>query len=757
MGIKFGGLIGNSTAPVSGAAPGIWDFRDAYNAMRLSSWPIYTPFNFSATVLLVAGGGGGGGGYAPGNNPGGGGGGAGGLLYSTNILITPQTTYQVVVGLGGSGGAAGTSSTGTNGTNGTNSSFVSLTAIGGGGGSAYNTSGSAGGSGGGGAGNPIAGGSGTTGQGYAGGGGGGSSGGGGGGGGGASAVGTTTTTNNGGAGGNGLAYSITGSSVTYAGGGGGGAGPSSFSGAAGGTGGGGTGGSTTAGGVGTPNTGGGGGGAGVGQAGGAGGSGVVIISSPYVAAVPSLSGSLTIIGLPSYTNYSGSFNGSNQYLTVGTNSNWTFLNNGSSNFTVECWFNVPSTSSQYTIVSTDATTSSIGTSILLNNNVAGDVAVQIYKGTPGSSALIINDTVGNRFSTNTWNHLATVFNSSTSTCTVYMNGVSILSGTGSGFSSSAPTYTLAIGRYQYSAPGGYLNGYINNLRITNTAVYTSAFTPPTVPLSAITGTQLLTLQNATITDTSTNAFTITNNGSVTTTSTVQPFPQAPITSYVYNFTSSGSLTYTTNTFLNYAASFNGTSQYLSIANNAGFQFGTGDFTIECWVYTNSSATQRIISVSSGSGLPYEFLLVNSTTSVYLDFFDGSTDISTGSNYVPQNQWVHLAATRQGTSLKLFINGVVSGSSTNSTSLNATGSLAIGRYSSSAVQYYSGYISNVRVIKGTALYTSNFTPPTTHLTAVSGTQLLTCQNAAFVDNSLNNFAVTNNNTVTTTYTTVPFNY
>jgi len=49
MGIKFGGLIGNSTAPVSGAAPGIWDFRDAYNAMRLSSWPPYVPPGVIAT------------------------------------------------------------------------------------------------------------------------------------------------------------------------------------------------------------------------------------------------------------------------------------------------------------------------------------------------------------------------------------------------------------------------------------------------------------------------------------------------------------------------------------------------------------------------------------------------------------------------------------------------------------------------------------------------------------------------------------
>jgi len=731
-------------------------------------------YGFSATVLLVAGGGGTPGGYEAG------GAGAGGVIYNTNTNLVSGIAYTVTIGGGGTAGAGGNPPS--SGSNGFNTTLSTLTALGGGtGGSFYitvtNSSGTSygmganGGSGGGAARNfNISGASGGTATQPS------SSSGGYGnnggnqpvnatdaaGGGGAGGIGTNPSSdgNTGGNGGIGIYNSLTNSTQTgqlssgnyYLGGGGGGCG--STTGGTGGLGGGGAGTSGTSATNGTANTGGGGGGQRQVATGTTGGSGIALISSPYVAAVSSLTGSPTIIGLPSFTNYSGSFNGTNQYLTVGAASNWTFLNNGSTNFTVECWFNVASTSlsNSYTILSTSTSTANIGFSLELNDYSSGDVTVVINKGTSGTPALIIKDLVGNKFSANTWNHLAVVFNSSTSVCTVYMNGTSILSATGSGFSSSTPSYILAMGRYQAATPGGYINGYISNLRITNTAVYTSAFTPSTVPLTAITGTQLLTLQNATITDTSTNAFTITNNGSVTTSSTVQPFPQAPITSYVYKFTSSGSLPYTTNTFLNYAASFNGTNQYLTVATGQGINnFGAGNFTVELWIYFTVVQAGQIVSAGDGSN----------TNAYYWQYYGGQLQFGnqnvgsiTAYNWTPTtNTWYHVAVVRSGTTVTQYINGTsVSSATSNITFVDGATYIAFG-----GAGYFNGRISNVRIIKGTALYTSNFTPSTTHLTAVSGTQLLTCQNAALVDNSTNNFTITNNNTVTTTYTTVPFNY
>lgn len=228
------------------------------------------PSGATVEALVVAGGGGGG-------NYAGGGGGAGGLLYSAAKSIS-VTAYSITVGSGG----AVSPNVSTTGTSGNNSVFDSLTAIGGGGGGSQLLSAQNGGSGGGGGAFGVASpGSGTSGQGFA----GGTSAAtqGGSGGGGASAIGQNgQASNNGGNGANGLAYSISGTSIYYSGGGGGGANGTTPG--NGGLGGGGAGslGNNTNSVSGTANTGGGGGGLWFTTSSptGNGGSGIVIISYP---------------------------------------------------------------------------------------------------------------------------------------------------------------------------------------------------------------------------------------------------------------------------------------------------------------------------------------------------------------------------------------------------------------------------------------------------------------------------------------------
>jgi len=272
-------------------------------------------------TLVVAGGGGGGGNH-------GGGGGAGGVVYEDTSTIANQS-YPVVVGGGGSPGASASA-----GGKGNTSSFNTTSAIGGGGGGSRVSTGAVtvagtGGSGGGGAGTLDGstghagyGASGTTGQGGAGGNGtSDATAGNGGGGGGAGADGGDATGSGGagvgatGAGGNGLAYSITGSSIYYGGGGSGGHWGTGAVGASG-LGGGGAGGGAdgAAGTAGAANTGGGGGGSGGGAAGGgAGGSGVVIISYPINSGIAATGGSITTSGnykIHKFTS-SGTFNVTN--------------------------------------------------------------------------------------------------------------------------------------------------------------------------------------------------------------------------------------------------------------------------------------------------------------------------------------------------------------------------------------------------------------------------------------------------------------
>ena len=218
-------------------------------------------------------------------------------------------------------------------------------------------------------------------------------------------------------------------------------------------------------------------------------------------------------------------------------------------------------------------------------------------------------------------------------------------------------------------------------------------------------------QNNTFLDSSTNNFTITRNGN-TTQGTFSPFSVGA--GYWSNY-------------------FDGSS-YFTYADNAAFEFGSGDLTIEAWIFapgTNSSDA-RIVNKWDGTGFTF--------------FFQSSTlvrFVSTGASVSIQGSisvgvWTHVAVTRSGSSWNLWINGVSAASTTASGTIpDNTTDLGIGGTSFNAVTY----LSNVRLVKGTAVYTSTFTPPTTPLTAISGTSLLICQDYRFKDASSNGFTPT----------------
>ena len=108
--------------------------------------------------------------------------------------------------------------------------------------------------------------------------------------------------------------------------------------------------------------------------------------------------------------------------------------------------------------------------------------------------------------------------------------------------------------------------------------------------------------------------------------------------------------------------------------------------------------------------------------------------------VPLNQWTHIAWSKQGTTLRGFINGVLENTVTNfTTNLTASGTSYIGALVDGWMA--TGYISNLRLVVGTALYTSTFTPSITPLTAITSTRLLTCRSNRFVDLSSNNITLT----------------
>jgi hypothetical protein len=231
-------------------------------------------------------------------------------------------------------------------------------------------------------------------------------------------------------------------------------------------------------------------------------------------------------------------------------------------------------------------------------------------------------------------------------------------------------------------------------------------------------------QNNTFLDSSTNAFSITRNGN-TTQGTFSPFSQTGWSNY-----------------------FDGTGDYLTAPNNTAFDFGTGDFTVEVWVSFTATGAGVQTLVTNYTGATTGWNLQWRGTGVGWAFGNGDTVLISYLDTPPINTWTHFAVSRSGTSLRLFVNGALVSSVTNSTNITgSTNPLAIGALlSGSYIQFVTGYLSNVRVVKGTAVYTAAFTPPTAPLTNITNTSLLTCQSNRFIDTSSNAFAITRNGDV-----------
>lgn len=202
-------------------------------------------------------------------------------------------------------------------------------------------------------------------------------------------------------------------------------------------------------------------------------------------------------------------------------------------------------------------------------------------------------------------------------------------------------------------------------------------------------------------------------------------------------------------------SFNGSS-YIYTANNTLLQPGTGDFTIEAWVYVVSWPNQALLVEARGgnSSLPW-FLSLGTTTSGYPYFYDGTT-LFYSNTYFPTATWTHYAVSRTGTTLKLFLNGTQVASGTCATNLTGSSIQSIGGSQFGGLGL-NGYVSNFRFIKGTGLYTSSFTPSTTPLTAVSGTSLLlnTVSGASLADSSSSGFVQSVSGTTPTWNASSPF--
>ncbi len=428
-----------------------------------------------------------------------------------------------------------------------------------------------------------------------------------------------------------------------------------------------------------------------------------------------------------YGTGSMSFDGTGDYLAAPTGQLFSF---GTGDFTIECWVYFNSTSGFPTIFSTGTYNTNQLTLRL------SSAKFQFYAANAGSVFV----TGGITVTTGVWYHVAVC--RAAGVTKLFVNGTQDASDS-TAFTYS-PTGTFSIG--ETIGNSGQLNGYIDDLRISKgIGRYPYNFTPPTAEFPNIGGTVTLTAdpyydyttlllpgngtngaQNNTFLDSSTNAFSITRNGN-TTQGTFSPFSQTGWGNY-----------------------FDGSGDYLTAPNNAAFDFGSGDFTIELWFYpTTVSGFQGFCGkrANSPSYGPLSPGISNGAVWLLFSTSGSSWAVNTTGGTLVANQWYHVAIVRSGTSLKAYLNGTEIISTTLSGALVSNSvAFSVGSMAADGGDPFSGYISNFRAVKGTAVYTANFTPSTTPLTAITNTSLLTCQSNRFIDNSSNAFAITRNGDV-----------
>jgi hypothetical protein len=302
----------------------------------------------------------------------------------------------------------------------------------------------------------------------------------------------------------------------------------------------------------------------------------------------------------------------------------------------------------------------------------------------------------------TWTHVALVVTGAQ--IKLYINGT--LGATGTWYGMQAGTSLAGIGGSNQSHPEKF-TGYMHDIRVSDNARYTTNFTPADA-LTTDSNTDLL-IGKLQIRDLSSNSEALTLQGDVK----VVPFNTSTGDNAEYSEADHGAVAY-----------FDGTGDYLTVPDHEDFNMGSENFTAECWIYPTASPSQPII-MGQWSGNYSWALETSNNSSRYLRFLTNSGGIAdnVSSTAVPLNQWSHIALVRNGTSFVAYLNGISVVSSTVTGALaNSTDALSIGANASGSYAFQ-GHISNVRLVKGTAVYTSNFTPPTAPLTAITNTKFL----------------------------------
>ena len=186
--------------------------------------------------------------------------------------------------------------------------------------------------------------------------------------------------------------------------------------------------------------------------------------------------------------------------------------------------------------------------------------------------------------------------------------------------------------------------------------------------------------------------------------------------------------------INGSVHFNGNHLDISGVDTA---FGTGgNWTMECWINPQEVALKAITDPRTGGSTVHPLLWISGgnggKTVGVLYYYTAGADRIVGTTVLQSGTWYHVAVVRNSGTTHLYVNGTSEGSFSDTLDYASTPTFRIGARYSSTPYNYNGYISNFRLINGTALYTANFTPPAQRLENISGTEILCCQSPGNVE-------------------------
>ena len=403
--------------------------------------------------------------------------------------------------------------------------------------------------------------------------------------------------------------------------------------------------------------------------------------------------------------YSALFDGTNDYLSIPSDSSFVF---GDQNFTIEFFIYLNSNGFYFPLSHRDSSAGAGDYNLIVNRTVAGQI--EWFNGNYSVSSPVVSATISGGFS-GAFHHIA--ITRSGNTHRIFFDGQLKASASNSSTYGSGPT-ELNIGRDNYVGGRYYLDGYLDDLRITKgIALYTQNFVPPSQAVGAS-----LSGENETNSTTGFTSLYLPFDSSVTA-------DGSPIN---HSITANGgvNISSTQAKFGSYSAAFDGSDDQLTFTYDTGQYFGTGDFTVELFAYINGYSSGYFPMIFLG--YPGAFGGTAASFGMGFENSGGKLRSNVGGAYIDHNnvsistgQWLHIVGCRQNGVYRTFVNGELNGSTANTNNIAAgSGDSSIGaaRFGGGSGTFYgaNGFIDDVRVLNGLAKYTAPFTPPTSAVTA-----------------------------------------